>query len=66
MANIEAVDKSGTYGTPNVLERSIEYYYNLYVNLSTVLYRAKVSGEYVYYTGSAPVGAADIVLARVP
>jgi hypothetical protein len=48
------------------MEEAVEYYYGLYSELAGITYRANVSGEYVYYTGEAPMGATDIVVVRVP
>jgi hypothetical protein len=63
MADQEAVEKTTDFGS-NILERSLEYYYNLYSALTDVLYRANISGEYVYYTGTAPPGATDITIIK--
>jgi hypothetical protein len=65
MADRGAVERSGTLGS-NVMEEAVEYYYGLYSELAGITYRANVSGEYVYYTGEAPMGATDIVVVRVP
>lgn len=63
MAQLDGVDKPDNYGSLT-REKASEYYYNLYVALSSVVYRANVSGEYVYYTGEAPIGATDIVIVK--
>ena len=65
MADNSAVEKTGDFGS-DLMERSAEYYYNEYTALTSVVYRAKVAGVYVYYTGEDPVGATDIVVVRVP
>lgn len=63
MAQLDGVLKTGDYGFL-AREKASEYYYNLYTALSSVVYRANVSGEYVYYTGEAPIGATDIVIIK--
>ena len=63
MADNSAVEKTGDFGS-DLMERSAEYYYNEYTALTSVVYRAKVSGQYVYYTGTAPPGATDIVIVK--
>ena len=63
MAQLDGVEKSGDYGSLT-REKAAVYYYNAYVALSSVVYRANLAGEYVYYTGEAPQGATDIVIVK--
>lgn len=63
MAQLDGVIKTGNYNAI-LQENAVEYYYNAYTSLSSALYRAKVSGEFVYYTGASPVGATDIVIVK--
>lgn len=63
MAQLDGVEKSGDYGSLT-REKAVVYYYNAYTALSSAVYRANVSGEYVYYTGEAPPGATDIVIVK--
>lgn len=63
MADNSAVEKTGDFGS-DLMEKSAEYYYNEYTALISVVYRAKVAGQYVYYTGTTPPGATDIVTVK--